>query len=104
MYDRYRFGLLFPLVWQFLISLSVSVFLSLSLSHMKRGVGDMSVRSLITITELYNRKKSLATPDCFAPYLVNVATKEYCSICLETAFISEEFGTKILMVVAAAEE
>ena len=64
----------------------------------------MSVRSLITITELYNRKKSLATPDCFAPYLVNVATKEYCSIYLETAFISEESGTKILMVVAAAEE
>ena len=102
MYVRYRFGLLFPLVWQFLISLSLA--LSPSLSHMKRGVGDMSVRSLITITELYNRKKSLATPDCFAPYLVNVATKEYCSICMETAFISEEFGTKILMVVSAAEE
>ena len=31
-------------------------------------------------------------------------SKEYCSICLETAFISEEFGTKMLMVVAAAEE
>ena len=27
---------------------------------------DMSVRSL-TITELYNRKKSIATPDCFGP-------------------------------------
>ena len=63
----------------------------------------MSVRSLITITELYNRIKSLATPDCFVPYLVNVATKEYCSICLETAFISEECGMKIL-VVAAAED
>ena len=62
------------------------------------------MRSLITITELYNRKKSLATPGCFAPYLVNVATKKNCSICLETAFISEEFGMKILMVVAAAEE
>ena len=49
-------------------------------------------------------EKSLATPDCFATYLVNVATKEYCSICLETAFISEEFSMKILMVVAAAEE
>ena len=64
----------------------------------------MSVRSLITITELYNRKKSLFTLDCFYPYLVNVATKEYCSTCLETAFISEEFGMKILMLVAAAEE
>ena len=59
----------------------------------------MSVRSLITINELYNWK-SLATLDCFAPYLVN----EYCSICLEMAFIYEEFGTKILMVVAAVEE
>ena len=49
-------------------------------------------------------EKSLATPGCFAPYLINVATKEYCSACLETAFLSEEFGMKILMVVAAAEE
>ena len=56
------------------------------------------------MTELSNRKKSLATPNCFDPYLVNVATKEYCSICLETAFISDEFGMKILMVVAAGEE
>ena len=54
------------------------------------------------MTELSNRKKSLATPDRFDPYLVNVATKEYCSISLETAF--KEFGMKILMVVAAAEE
>ena len=35
------------------------------------------------------------TLDCFVPY---------CSIGLETAFISEEFGMKILMVAAAAEE
>ena len=53
---------------------------------------------------LYYRKKSLATPDCFAPYLVNVATQEYCCICLETGLISEEFCVKILVVVAAAEE
>ena len=33
--------------------------------------------------------------------MANVATKEYCSICLETAFISE---VKILVVVAAAEK
>ena len=67
----------------------------------------MSVRRLITMTELSNRKKSLATPDCFDLYLVHVnvaTTNEYCSICLETAFIAEEFGMKILMVVAAAEE
>ena len=63
---------------------------------------DRSVRSLITITELYNRKKSLATLDSFAPTVAT--TKEYSSICLETAFISEEIGMKILMVVAAAEE
>ena len=43
-----------------------------------------------------------ATLDCFAPTVAT--TKEYCSICLETAFISKEFGMKILMVVAAAEE
>ena len=43
-------------------------------------------------------------PDCFAPHLVNVATKEYCSTCLETAFISEEFCLKILVVVDAFEE
>ena len=59
----------------------------------------MSVRSLIAISE-----KNLVTQDCFAPYLVNIATKEYCSVCLETAFISEEFGMKILMVFAAAED
>ena len=85
------------------LSLSLSPSLSLSLIWNVKLV-DMSVRSLITITELYNSKKSLTTPDYFAPYLVNVATKEYYSICLETAFISEEFGMKILMVVTAAEE
>ena len=39
------------------LCLSLPLSLCLSLAHMKRGVGDMSVRSLITITELYNRKK-----------------------------------------------
>ena len=38
------------------------------------------------------------------PYLVNVANKEYCSICLETVFISEECCINILVVVVAAEE
>ena len=33
MYVRYRFGLLFPLVWQFLISLPVCLSLPLSLSY-----------------------------------------------------------------------
>ena len=62
---------------------------------MKRDVGRY-VSEASTVTELYNRK-SLATPDCFAPYLVNVTTKEYCShgsIHLETAFISDELGMK----------
>ena len=36
-------------------------------------------------------EKSLATPDCFAPYLENVATKAYFYKCLETGFIFEEF-------------
>ena len=66
---------------------------------MKRDVGRY-VSEESTITELYNRK-SLATPDCFAPYLVNVTTKEYCShgsICLETTFISEEFGMKMRLL------
>ena len=51
-----------------------------------------------------SEKKSLATPDCFAPYLVNVATKEYCFICLETVFIAEEFYVKMLVVDSANEE
>ena len=41
-------------------------------------------------------EKSLATPNCFAPCWVNVATKKHC--------ISEEFCMKISVVVAAAEE
>ena len=71
---------------------------------MKREVG-----RCVSVESNYNdwiiqSEESLATPNCFDPYLVNVETKEYCSICLETAFISEEFGMNILMVVAAAEE
>ena len=66
---------------------------------MKRDVGRY-VSEESTITELYNRK-SLATPGCFTLYLVNVTTKEYCShgsICLETVFISEEFGMKMRLL------
>ena len=44
-------------------------------------------------------EKSIATPDGF-----NVATKEYCPVCLETVYISEELCVKILVVVAPAEE
>ena len=40
------------------------------------------------------RKKRLATPDCFSPYLVNIASMESCSVCLETALTSEEFCMK----------
>ena len=53
---------------------------------------------------MFYRKKSIATPDCFAPNLVNVATMEQCSICLKTGFLSKEFCMKILVVVAANEE
>ena len=49
-------------------------------------------------------EKSIATPNCFDLYLVDVATKEYCPICSETAFISEELRVKIFVVVATAEE
>ena len=49
-------------------------------------------------------EESLATLDCFAPYLVNVAAQEYSSVCLETGFLFEEFCVKMLVVVAAAEE
>ena len=50
-------------------------------------------------------EKSLVTPDCFVPPLVNVATKEYSiALCLETAFIIEELCIQFLVVVAAAEE
>ena len=50
------------------------------------------------------RKKSLATPDCFTTYSVNVESMESCSICLETTFISEEFCMKMCVLVATAEE
>ena len=49
-------------------------------------------------------EKSFATPDCLAPYLVNVATKEHCSICLETALISKGICVELLVVFVAAEE
>ena len=65
-------------------SLSVSVSLSLSLSY-----ENMSVRRLITIG------KGLTTPDCFALYLVKVATKEYCSICLKTAFYLKNLAVAV---------
>ena len=70
---------------------------------MKREVGRyVSVESNYKDWIIQLEKKSCDSG--FDPYLVNVATKEYCSICLEMAFTSEKFGMKILMVVAAAEE
>ena len=36
------------------------------------------------MTELSNRKKGLATPNCFNPYLVNVATKVHTGPCGRT--------------------
>ena len=75
-----------------------------SFLHMKREVGRYVSEESNYNDWIIQSEKSLATPDCFDPYLVNVATKEFCSICFETAFISEEFARKILMVVAAAEE
>ena len=52
----------------------------------------------------YTIGKKSCDSGLFCPLLGKcVATMEYCSICLETAFISKEFGMKILMVVAAAE-
>ena len=71
---------------------------------MKREVGRYVSEESNYNNWIIQSEKSLATPDCFAPYLVNVTIKEYCSICLETAFLSEEFGMKILMMVTAAEE
>ena len=52
---------------------------------------------------MYYRKKS-CNSGLFSPSMVNVATKEYCSICLETQYISEEICIKVLVVVAVAEE
>ena len=96
---RYRFISIGLAISQFLclsLSLSVCVSLSpsLSLSHMKREVGIYASEE----SNYNNWIKSLATPDCLASYLVNVASKEYCSICLETALISEEFGIKTLLI------
>ena len=88
---------------------------------MKREVGRYVSEETNYNNWIIQSAKGLATAGCFAPYLVNVATKEYCSICLETAFlIFEEFiylyilsqprkedfrtGIKNLMVVAAAKE
>ena len=71
---------------------------------MKREIGRYVSEESKLNNWIIKSDKSSATLDCFAPYLVNVATKEYCSIYLETAFISKEFGMKILMVVAAAED
>ena len=85
-------------------SLSVSVSASPSHCQMKRKVGRYVSEESNYNNSSTQSEKSLATLDCFGPYLVNVATKEYCSICLETVFISKEFGMKLLMVVAAAED
>ena len=54
--------------------------------------------SLLTVTKEY----TIAIPDCFTPYLVNVLSMESCCICLETAFISKKFCI-VVMVAAAAE-
>ena len=42
-------------------------------------------------------EKCLATPDCFAIYLVNAESVESCPVCSETGFIS-------FVVVAHTEE
>ena len=57
----------------------------------------------VKIFLIYYRKKSCDS-GLFAPYLLNVATKEYCSIYLEMGFISEEFCVKILVAIVAAEK
>ena len=70
------------------LCLSVSLFLF----HMKREVGRQVGAESYYNNWIIQSEKSLATLDCFAPTVAT--TKEYCSICLETAFISEEFGMK----------
>ena len=52
---------------------------------------------------VYYRKKNLTTPYCLTHYLVTVESREPCCICLETAFIFEEFCMDIFLIVAAAE-
>ena len=94
----------FPWFGNFAFSVCLCLSLSLPLSYVKREVGSYVSEESNYNNWIIQSEKSLATPDCFDLYLVNVATKEYCSICLETAFISEEFGMKIVMVVAAAGE
>ena len=63
----------------------------------------MSIRTNKHIYHILSEKR-IATPDCLVPYLVNVATKEYCSMYLETALISEEICMEILVVFVAAEK
>ena len=60
----------------------------------------LSTANLISILEIiYFRKKGLRLR-----IVLPVATKVYCPMCLETAFISEELCMKLLVIVAAAEE
>ena len=92
MYVRYRFFFTFISFGLEMSFLSVPVSIFLPLSHMKCEVGRYVSEESNYNNWIIQSEKSLATPDCFAPYLVNVVTKEYCSICLETAFLSEEFG------------
>ena len=49
-------------------------------------------------------EKSLATLDCFQIYLVNAESMEFCFVCLETGFISEQLCMKTFVVVADTEE
>ena len=85
--------------------LCLSLSLSPSLFHMKPEIGRyVSEESNYNNLIIQSEKKSYDS-GLFCPLLGKcVATKEYCSICLEKAFISKEFGMKILIVVAAAED
>ena len=67
----------------------------------------LKVDSIWTILEnIYYtiRKTNIAIPDCFIPYLINVERMTYCSIRLETTFISEELCMKYFVVVADTED
>ena len=75
-----------------------------ALSRFSLSIETSTSSYILSEKHIYSRKKSLATPDCFTPYLVNVESKECCCICLETAFISEEFCVKSLAAFAAAGE
>ena len=68
----------------------------LNMSSGNQTQTDWHFKMFLSISALIYIIGSLA--NCFSPYLVNVERMESCSVCLDMAFISEEFCMIIFMV------